>query len=154
MSPGAFSQEVSLWKKEAATKEINGLRRYGWALADGIGKTLENAPSDTFPAVNVFMRDFRTAFADVDPDVTPEKWKLIDVETQVIHNPNYWAAVYEIAPADPLLMWFHASLYAREWTGPPRVLRAATGPAFPSRHAVQEGDGKTVDFGRPGYLHW
>ncbi|MCP4507307.1 MAG: hypothetical protein GY826_13070, partial [Fuerstiella sp.] len=112
MSPGAFSQEVSLWKKAAATKEINGLRRYGWALADGIGKTLENAPSDTFPAVNVFMRDFRTAFADVDPDVTPEKWKLIDVETQVIHNPNYWAAVYEIAPADPLLMWFHASLYA------------------------------------------
>ena len=108
----ASAQELPAWDKDATTKEIDGLRRYAWVLSDGIGKTLEKAPSATFPAVSAFMRDFRKARRDLDPDGPPSNWKLINVDTLAIHNPNYWSAVYEITPADPLLMWFHASLYA------------------------------------------
>jgi tetratricopeptide (TPR) repeat protein len=108
----AVAQEPASWEKEAAQKEIDGMRRYAWAISEGIAGTLDKSPADKFPAVHAFVRDFRDARKDIDPDAAPSEWKTIDVESLAIHNPNYWSAFYEVAPADPLMMWFHTTLYA------------------------------------------
>jgi hypothetical protein len=112
ISQTTSAQEPAAWDEDAATKEIDGMRRYAWVVSDGIGKTLEKSPADKFPAVHAFMRDFREARKGIDSDGPPSKWKIIDVETLATRNSNYWSAVYEVAPADPLMMWFHATLYA------------------------------------------
>jgi hypothetical protein len=112
ISQTAFAQEPVAWEKEAAQKEIDGMRRYAWALSGKIGDSLKKAPVEDFPAVHAFLRDFHDARKAVDPEQAPSEWKTIDVEAVAIRNPNYWAAVYEAAPADPLMMWFHASLHA------------------------------------------
>jgi hypothetical protein len=108
----ALAQEPAAWDKEAAQKEIDGMRRYAWVISEGIAGTLEKSPADKFPAVHAFVRDFRDARKDVDHEKAPSEWKTIDVEALAIRNPNYWSAVYEVAPADPLMMWFHTTLYA------------------------------------------
>jgi hypothetical protein len=111
-SQAGLGQEADAWNKTAATKEIDGMRRYAWALSDAIGKTLEKSPAEKFPAVHAFMRDFRAARKAIDPNRPPREWKIIDNDKLVIRNPNYWSAFYEVTPADPLMIWFHASLFA------------------------------------------
>ena len=112
LSQFAVAVEPVAWNKEAAQKEIDGMRRYAWVISKGIASTLDKSPADKFPAIHAFLRDFRDARKDVDPDEAPSEWKTIDVEALAIHNPNYWSAYYEVASADPLMMWFHTTLYA------------------------------------------
>jgi tetratricopeptide (TPR) repeat protein len=108
----ALAQEPVAWDKAAAQKEIDGMRRYAWVMSEGVAGTLEKSPADKFPGIHAFVRDFRDARKEVDSEKDPSEWKTIDVEALAIRNPNYWSAVYEVAPADPLMMWFHAALYA------------------------------------------
>ncbi len=112
LSQLAVAQQPVPWEKEAAQKEIDGMRRYAWVISDGIAGTLAKSPADKFPAIHAFVRDFRDARKDIDPDEAPSEWETIDVEALAIRNPNYWSALYEVAPADPLMMWFHTTLYA------------------------------------------
>lgn len=112
ISQAAFAQGIVPWEKEAAQKEIDGMRRYAWVLSSGTAGALKQMPAEEFPAVHAFLKDFDAARKDIDPEKVPSEWKTIDVEKLAVRNPKYWAAVYELKPAAPVIMWFHASLYA------------------------------------------
>jgi len=112
VSQVAFAQGPVAWEKGAAQKEIDGMRRYAWALSGATAGALKQMPAEKFPAVHAFLRDFDDARKGVDPEKAPSEWKSIDTEALAIRNPKYWAAVYELEPAAPLMMWFHASLHA------------------------------------------
>jgi tetratricopeptide (TPR) repeat protein len=108
----AFAQGPDAWDREAGQKEIDGMRRYAWALSNGTAGALKQMPAEEFAAVHAFLKDFDAAHKDIDPQNAPSEWKMIDVEKLAIRNPKYWAAIYELEPAAPVTMWFHASLYA------------------------------------------
>ena len=112
ISQMSIAQGPAAWDRETAQKEIDGMRRYAWALASSTADGLKKMPADEFPAVHAFLRDFDEARKLIDPNKAPSDWKSIDIEALAIRNPNYWAAVYELEPADPLMMWFHSALHA------------------------------------------
>lgn len=112
ISQMAFAQGPDTWDREAAQKEIDGMRRYAWALASSTADGLKKMPENEFPAVHAFRRDFDEARKLIDLKKAPSDWRSIDIEALAIRNPNYWAAVYELEPADPLMMWFHSALHA------------------------------------------
>ncbi|MCH2181990.1 MAG: hypothetical protein MK108_08295 [Mariniblastus sp.] len=100
------------WEKETAQKEIDGMRRYAWVISESIANALQQAPTDQFPGIHAWLADFRQARQAIDPETDPGQWEAIDLEALVSRNPNYWSAVCEVAPANPLMMWLHSSLYA------------------------------------------
>ena len=112
ISPATFAQETPAWEKEAAQREIDGMRHYAWVVSDAIADRLKQSPAEDFPAIHAFLQDFATARQGIDPKQSPRKWKAIDVDALALGNPNYWAAVYEIEPAAPIMLWLHATLYA------------------------------------------
>ncbi len=108
----AFAQGPDAWDREAAQKEIDGMRRYAWALCSSTADGLRKMPAEEFPAVHAFLRDFDDARKGVDPEQAPSEWQTISINSLAIRSPNYWAAVYGVEPAAPLMMWFHSALHA------------------------------------------
>ena len=56
ISQMAFAQGSDTRDREAAQKEIDGMRRYAWALANSTAEGLKKMPEDEFPAVHAFRR--------------------------------------------------------------------------------------------------
>jgi len=110
----AFAQEQdkAFWDKDKAQKEIDGMRRYSWAISEVIAKKLQESPAEDYPGIHSFLRDLDTARKAIDPQQPPSDWKPFDLESIAIRNPHYWAAVYEVEPAAPLMMWLHTTLHA------------------------------------------
>ena len=103
---------VADWDKETAQKEIDGMRRYAWVISESVANALQQAPADQFPGIHAWLADFQQVRQGFDPESEPSQWELIDLDALVSGNANYWAAVYEVAPANPLMMWLHSSLFA------------------------------------------
>ena len=108
----AETQNPDGWDKQAAQQEIDGMRRYAWVISESITNALQQAPADQFPGIHAWIADFQKARKNIDPETDPSQWEAIDLEALVTRNPNYWSAVYEVAPANPLMMWLHSTLYA------------------------------------------
>ena len=105
-------EDAAVWEKGAAQKEIDGMRRYAWVISESIANALQQSPAEQFPGVHAWVADFEQACQAIDPETDPGQWQPLDLDVLVSRNPNYWSAVYEVAPANPLLMWLHSSLYA------------------------------------------
>lgn len=108
---GAVAQGPDAWDREAAEQEIDRMRRGARGVWGATAAWLKHKPRDQFPAVHAFLQEFDAARKAVDPQKAPHEWKSIDVEALAIRNPEYWAAVYELEPASPMMMMFHASLH-------------------------------------------
>lgn len=91
-------------------ERLDKLRRFAWMSADAITSKLEKTDHEKFPSIQAFVKDIRAATKDVDVDTPAHKWPPIDVDKLTTTNPNYWAAVYEVAPGDPAMYMLHGSL--------------------------------------------
>ena len=123
MMPSASAQSVpnppplpvpsaqSAWPREAAQKESSGMRRYSLAVCQSLLRSFADLPADQFSGSRAFASDFDAAIAMINPDAEPAEWTALEIGKLVVHNPNYWRAVYEQDPGAPLMMWLHSALH-------------------------------------------
>jgi hypothetical protein len=124
------------------SSELAAARREGWTIVTLVVQPLRAGNSKAFPGIAAWLKDFDAAAAQIDVKRPPEEWPSINVEKLVTHNPNFWQAYYEVAPADPGMLMLHAALLlsdgeatrashliiiARQRAGIPKPVEAALG---------------------------
>lgn len=92
------------------TAELNEARRTGWQMALLVVEKLEAGDQKNYPGIQAWLADFRKRAKGIDLKVAPEQWPALDADALLSRNPNFWAAYYEIAPADPGLAMLHTGL--------------------------------------------
>jgi tetratricopeptide (TPR) repeat protein len=95
---------------EQVSSGLNEARLLGWQVTLVIADKLRAGDQKGYPGIEAWLKDFDKAARGVDLKVAPEHWPPIDVDALSIHNPNFWQAYYEIAPADPGILLLHAGL--------------------------------------------
>lgn len=99
------------WDKTPVTQELTGMRNFSWAMAEVITGGMRQSDPAKYPGVHKFLDQSANALAAIDPNNSPGEWPELDVNQLVTRNPAFWAACYEVAPGDPLLMWLHTCYY-------------------------------------------
>lgn len=127
---------------KAVVSELAAARREGWTITTLLVQTLRAGNQNVFPGIAAWGKDFDKVAARIDVKRSPEEWPPIDVDSLVTHNPNFWQAYYEVAPADPGLLLLHGALLlsageatrashllviAKQRAGIPKEVQAALG---------------------------
>ncbi len=122
--------------------ELAAARREGWTITTLLVNALRAGDNSVFPGINAWLKDFDRVATHIDAKRPPEEWPAIDVDKLVTHNPNFWQAYYEVAPADPGMLMLHAALLlsdgeatrashllviAKQRAGIPKEVQAALG---------------------------
>jgi hypothetical protein len=133
--------------------ELAAARREGWTITTLLVQTLRAGDQNVFPGIAAWGKDFDKVAARIDAKRPPEEWPPIDVDSLVTHNPNFWQAYYEVAPADPGLLLLHGALLltageatrashllviAKQRPGIPKEVQAALGALLV--HSQQAGE--------------
>ena len=99
------------WDQESVQKELDGMRRYTWVLADRIIAGMRQVDRNQYSSLHDFLDDAKNQLATIDPQKSPDQWSEIDTIKLISTSPTFWSAYYQIKPGDPLAMWFHACVY-------------------------------------------
>ncbi len=95
-------------------RQLNTARKVGLQAALQVTGVLERTDRQKFPAIAVFSGQIREAVQDIDRKMPADQWPAFDVDKLLANNPAYWAAVYEVAPADPGMYILHSGLLIAE----------------------------------------
>ncbi|MFO0812843.1 MAG: hypothetical protein U0796_06465 [Gemmatales bacterium] len=88
-------------------------KKLGWTICqtilNGVGDEKTYQAKD-YPGNAAWFKELRQATAGIDTTKPTSEWPVLDSDKLVTHNPRYWQAHFEIAPADPTLLILHAGL--------------------------------------------
>jgi lipoprotein NlpI len=87
-------------------------RQRSWRTALDIAAAYGQIPAGHCPGIAAFLRDFAVARRLVEEGGGEPNLDLLDVNTLVTRNPNFWRASLEIAPHDGSFLLLHATLLA------------------------------------------
>jgi tetratricopeptide (TPR) repeat protein len=144
--------------------QVQEARSIGWQAARLVADKLEQSDAKMFPGIRAWTADFDLAAGRIGPEGSPDRFSTLRIEALVTQNPRFWAAFYETAPGDPLLMIGYAGMLlsagegqrasyllvaARQRPGIPEAIRNAMNTLLvhgqkmgePSNLLVQEGIG-------------
>jgi hypothetical protein len=142
--------------------ELAAARREGWTIATLLIQPLRAGNSKAFPGIAAWLKDFDAVAARIDVKRPPEGWPSINVEKLVTHNPNFWQAYYEVAPADPGMLMLHAALLlsdgeatratqliviAKQRAGIPKAVQEAFGALLARSQSAGEQSNRLVSEG-------
>ncbi|HET6327256.1 MAG TPA: hypothetical protein VFG04_21420 [Planctomycetaceae bacterium] len=102
---------------QPVSPELAAARRQGWTITTLLVTALRAGDNSAFPGINAWVKDFERVATHIDAKRPTEEWPSIDVDRLVTHNPNFWQAYYEVAPADPGLLMLHAALLLSDGEG-------------------------------------
>ena len=71
---------------------------------------LETADEEKYPGIRQFAADVRRLEKSIEPKKPPHEWSAIAVDMLLHRNPNFWRAMYEMAPGDPAISIVHVGL--------------------------------------------
>ena len=71
---------------------------------------LETADEEKYPGIRQFAADVRRLEKSIEPKKPPHEWSVIAVDPLLHRNPNFWRAMYEMAPGDPTISSVHVGL--------------------------------------------
>ncbi len=145
-----------------APSDLAAARRQGWTLATLLVQTLRAGKQDSFAGIAAWVKDFDRVAARIDVKRPPAEWPSIDVDNLVTHNPNFWQAYYEVAPADPGMLLLHGALLlsageatrashvlviAKQRPGIPKEIQAAYGTLLVHTQKAGEQSNRLVTAG-------
>lgn len=90
--------------------ELKDARRHAWMVVQLIHEMLEERDTRNFPGMRDWLQDFTKQTPGIDAELDPDRRPVLDIDRLVTHNPNFWRAYYEVAPADPGLLLLHSAL--------------------------------------------
>jgi hypothetical protein len=149
---------------EPIPPEIQEARSIGWQAARLVADKLWQSDRKVFPGIAAWLPDFRQTAARIGLEGSPDRFSPVRIDTLVTKNPRFWAAFYETAPGDPLLLIGYAGMLlsagegqrasymlvaARQRPGIPEAIRKAMETLLhhgqrmgkPSNHLVKEAIG-------------
>jgi WD40 repeat protein/tRNA A-37 threonylcarbamoyl transferase component Bud32 len=89
---------------------VDQVRKAGWIIALSLIPKLETADEERFPGIRQFAADVRRIEKSIEPKKPPHEWSAIAVDQLLHRNPNFWRAMYEMAPGDPTISILHIGL--------------------------------------------
>jgi tetratricopeptide (TPR) repeat protein len=95
---------------EAVPDPVDGIRREAWGFAALVIEQLEQSDPRVFAGIHAWLAEVRPVAALVNAADPAQPLPVIDSDALVTRSPRFWAAYYEITPADPVLALLHASL--------------------------------------------
>jgi hypothetical protein len=106
----AQGQESGRPSTSANPKLVYQLRKAGWATALEMLSKLEKVDKEKFPGVLAFSADVRRLDKSIDSTKAKHEWNLFETAPLLHRNPNFWRAMYEIAPSEPAFKFVHIGL--------------------------------------------
>ncbi len=85
-------------------------RREAWTSAVLIVSLLEQGDNASYPGIRAWLDDFRLVAATTPPPEIGKPFPAVATDELVTRNPHFWAAFYEIQPADAGLALLHSAL--------------------------------------------
>lgn len=94
----------------ANPKLVYQLRKSGWNTALEMLSKLEKADKEKFPGILAFSADVRRLEKSIDSTKPKQEWNLFETAPLLHLNPNFWRAMYEIAPSESSFKFMHIGL--------------------------------------------
>lgn len=132
-SPGAAQEAPA--PPTTVPEALVSMRKDAWEFVDWFTKSQFNVDPEAFPAITRWLKDLealRTSIAGKAPAAWP-----VDADALTTSNPHYWALIYDVYPADPMVLNMTAAL------------QMMGGEAHRARHCTALADCTT---GRPAIL--
>lgn len=85
-------------------------RRSAWHISTALVSLIEKTDTSDFPAMTAWLKDYKSVLDKVGDGTEVRPFPAIDSDRLVTKNPHWWAAYYEVAPGDPLILGLHCSL--------------------------------------------
>ncbi len=106
----ALGQERANQKAPNSVDMQDRIRMEGWKSALDVISNLESADQEQYPGICKFAVDIRKVEQSIDSTKPPHEWRAFDADTLVYGNPNFWRAIYEMAPGDAAINVLHTGL--------------------------------------------
>lgn len=103
-------QDKNAWRIPTGVDMVDQVRKAGWMSASSLIPKLEAADKDKYLGIHQFAADVRRLEKSLDTKEPPHKWNAIAVDSLLHRNPNFWKAMYEMAPGDPAISILHVGL--------------------------------------------
>ncbi len=106
----ALGQARANQKAPNAVDMQDRIRMEGWKSVLDMISNLESADQEQYPGIRQYAVDVRKLEQSIDSTKPPHEWHAIDADTLIYGNPNFWRAMYEMAPGDAAINVLHTGL--------------------------------------------
>lgn len=110
LTGSVVGQDKNAWKIPTGVDMVDQVRKAGWMSALSLIPKLETADEEMYPGIRQFAADVRRLEKSIEPKKPPHEWSAIAVDPLLHRNPNFWRAMYEMAPGDPAISIVHVGL--------------------------------------------
>jgi WD40 repeat protein/tRNA A-37 threonylcarbamoyl transferase component Bud32 len=109
-SENSVSKKSQQSSRPTGIDMVDQVRKAGWITALSLIPKLETADEERYPGIRQFAADVRRLEKSIEPKKPPHEWGAIAVDLLLHRNPNFWRAMYEMAPGDPTISIMHIGL--------------------------------------------
>ncbi len=110
LTGSVVGQDKNAWKIPTGVDMVDQVRMAGWMSALSLIPKLETADEEKYPGIRQFAADVRRLEKSIETKKPPHEWSAITVDPLLHRNPNFWRAMYEMAPGDPAISIVHVGL--------------------------------------------
>ncbi len=110
LAGSVLGQGKNAWQIPTGIDMVDQVRKAGWMTALSLIPKLETVDKEKYPGIRQFAADVRRLEKSIETKKPPHEWSEIAVDPLLHRNPNFWRAMYEMAPGDPAISIVHVGL--------------------------------------------